>query len=76
MERKWFKNKTYGYGWQPASKEGWFITLIAVWIIASTAFNLEQDTTKSLTIIFSTIAVLIVICYKTGEKLKWQWGKK
>ena len=43
MERKpWFKPKRFGYGWTPASWQGWAITLAVtvlplvgiVWLIA------------------------------------------
>ena len=43
MERKpWFKPKRFGYGWTPASWQGWAVTLVLlflpfvliVWVIA------------------------------------------
>lgn len=31
--KPWFKPRTFGYGWTPASWEGWAVTL--VWMVVS-----------------------------------------
>ena len=77
----WFKRKWYGWGWTPATWEGW--TVIAVYILGvfAFAFTLDENSPTSevmftflLPVALMTIA-LIRICYKKGEKPKWQWGK-
>lgn len=77
----WFKRKLYGWGWAPATREGWFVlaTFVAFvfWLSADMTEKLEP-TRAELLCFFAKLAgaifVLILICYKTGEKPKWQWG--
>ena len=79
-QKKWFKMKRYGYGWQPASKEGWLVLLAYVLSIVF-AYNLYMQfvVTPTTTYGFITLVVLLTllliwICYKTGEKPRWRWG--
>ena len=82
----WFKRKLYGWGWTPAKWQGWFVILGYVLIILTLVLNREESIpgnpdsgsnflTFALPIILLT-ALLIFICYKKGEKLRWQWGQK
>ncbi len=78
-KKPWFKAKNYGWGWYPATWQGWVITLLFVGLIANEAGNLSTDTEStpytSLKI-FTLACILIGICYKTGEKPYWRWGKE
>lgn len=76
----WFKAKLYGWGWVPATWQGWLVIL--VYLILLTLLGLTLDETSSareviflfvLPVILLTIT-LIRICYRTGEKPRWQWG--
>lgn len=80
----WFKAKLYGWGWTPAKWQGWlvFLTYIALilYIVTtredSVPGNLDSGSnfiTFALPIIVLTM-LLIYICYKKGEKPRWQWG--
>lgn len=83
MQNKlWFKRKTYGWGWTPSSKEGWLI--IVIYCISLFLFwNLIQyflfDNFTNLIlwpiIVLLLTSTLLFVCYKKGEKTKWQWGK-
>lgn len=81
MKKLWFKRKTYGWGWYPASWEGWAVTAIYTLVILSFAFTIDER--SPLNEIFFTfvlpsvlLTVLFIrICYKTGEKPRFQWGK-
>ncbi len=83
MKRYWFKAKKYGLGWYPASLEGWFVlfSYIAYMTYRAVAVEAMFDTKTSFVFryffefLLPTI-LLIIICYLTGEKLKWRWGKK
>lgn len=69
----WFKGKRYGWGWYPASKEGWLVLFVFVVLEMLLAFY-----TSVTVFIIGTIILLpglIYICYKTGEKPRWRWGK-
>ena len=51
----WFKRKTYGYGWTPATWQGWLI--IAVWIglVLLNGYRLDStwNFTDKVAIVFS-----------------------
>lgn len=83
MKKLWFKRKRYGWGWYPATKEGWLVLLL--WLIAfvlnecnflysGSKGNLQVATFLSITILITL--GLVVVSYLTGEKPKWQWGEK
>ena len=77
MEKKiWFKRKLYGWGWYPSTWEGWVV--IAVWAIFFTLamLNVDHEVFKNFLFIILSTVVLVVICYKKGEKPRWQWGKR
>ena len=80
-ERLWFKRKLYGWGWTPARWQGWVLILVFIAFLIWNGFSLgpeESVSTEQITWFFVRIIVavtlLIIICYKTGEKPKWQWG--
>ena len=85
LERKpktlWFKAKRYGYGWTPATWQGW--ACIALYTLAlgfvALGVNWAAPTQSDiflwfvpLTLLFTTI--LVVVSYKTGETPRWRWG--
>ena len=79
-EGYWFKRKLYGWGWAPATWQGWLI--LALYIVAIVAFALTIDNDSPpreivFTFVFPVVVLtllLIRICYRTGEKPKWMWG--
>jgi hypothetical protein len=78
-EQYWFKAKNYGWGWTPATWQGWVVTLGFIGFIVWSGINLgEQPTNKDvnwfLIKIFVSIAMMVLICLRTGEKPKWRWG--
>ena len=80
-EGYWFKRKVFGWGWFPATWQGWlalgiFVALLA-WLIVPFASELapsNSDTTWFLIKVLAWAAVLVLTCYLTGEPPKWQWG--
>jgi len=80
MKKLWFKNKTYGYGWTPATWEGWLVVAIyfvmlalLIWVFSA---NMSKFSHLYLFLVFLITAILLFVCYKTGEPLKWRWGDK
>jgi hypothetical protein len=75
----WFPAKRYGWGWgPPRAWQGWlvlvaFFTLLAVGAIV---FLPRQETGRFLVYTAVLVAVLIAICYATGEPPRWRWGDK
>ena len=87
--KKWFKAKRFGWGWRPASKEGWIVTLIWVVYTLASSFglgyileHLESYDRFLYKIAFGIfwlnfvfgITMLLIIAYITGEKPSWRWG--
>lgn len=80
----WFKAKLYGWGWTPARWQGWLVIVAYIAIVLALIISREETIqgnpdsgsnffTFALPIIVST-TLLIYICYKKGEKPRWQWG--
>ncbi len=82
VQKLWFKSKTYGWGWTPATWQGWTVLAIYVGLVALSAVFLLQPAPTPVRWIgyFSCIALatacLILVCYKTGEKPGWRWGDR
>jgi preprotein translocase subunit YajC len=84
--RSLLKAKLYGWGWIPAKWQGWLVIFIYIFLI-TILFIIREDSIPGdpdsgsnflvfgLPIILLT-ALLIFICYKKGEKPRWQWGIK
>lgn len=86
MEHKtkplWFKRKLYGWGWTPATWEGWAVTIIYVILLLAFGFTLDE-TSPLKEVIFTFILPLILltitfirIAYMRGESPRWQWGEE
>ncbi len=78
----WFRARWYGWGWVPATIEGW--TVIGVYVVLALLLGLTVDENSTvrevmftffLPLTFLTVT-LIRICYKTGERPYWNWGPK
>jgi hypothetical protein len=81
-EKFWFVRKTYGWGWVPAAWQGWIVLFIYIILVTIFSFTIDKFSTFRevvftfiLPVLFLTIT-LIRICYKKGEKPRWQWGTR
>ncbi|MBC7712363.1 MAG: VOC family protein [Rhizobacter sp.] len=79
----WFRRKTYGWGWTPITWEGWLVTLIVLVIpicIRLTAKALQFEKSTQYFYTWASVPILlmalILVCFRWGEKPKWQWGIK
>lgn len=81
--KKWFRAKRYGLGWVPATIEGLTVLLVYIAIcvfifvkVFSKSYS-ENDVIFKFVLpyIFLTI-ILMIICYKKGEELRFRWGDK
>ncbi len=81
MKKLWFKRKLYGWGWYPSSWEGWTVTGLYVLLMLFFTFAVDESSpTNEMAFTFVLPAVLLTVafirlCYRTGEKPRWQWGK-
>lgn len=74
----WFKAKDYGWGWTPASWQGWALTLL--WLVANItyAFQLGDEPTQESLLSFITFVgvstlLFILLAWKTGDRPSWRW---
>jgi hypothetical protein len=81
-EGYWFKRKLYGWGWTPVRWQGWATLVVYAGLLVLILNRAEAVTTESALIseigipAIALTAVLLAICYRTGEKPRWQWGTK
>ncbi len=78
----WFKRKLYGWGWVPATWQGWIITALYIVLIILFSLTVNENSPPQEVVFtfFLPIALLTIafirISYKKGEKPRWQWGLK
>jgi len=76
--RYWFKQRRYGYGWQPATWEGWLVIgiyIVVVFFLVTRLIDFEGEVVNRFIGPFGVATlVLILISWRTGEPLKWRWG--
>lgn len=76
----WFKMKLYGWGWTPVKWQGWVVIgifIVAILLLSSTVEENASGRDILFTFflpLFSLVASLLWICYKTGEPPRWRWG--
>ncbi len=84
MENKlWFRAKRFGWGWYPVTWQGWAVIVLYVGALfsGSTGMHVYDEPSSQIPFQFLSLVVvltifLIIICYKTGEKPAWHWGRK
>ena len=82
MKRYWFCGKLYGWGWTPITWEGWLATVIfaAVIIAATLLFTFLPATPVNTFMVSGALlavtALMLILCYFTGEKPRFRWGKR
>ena len=81
-KKLWFVNKTYGWGWTPASWQGWVVTFVFVVLVALVASRVDDNASGREVFVrfiiptFALVIALYLVACRTGEKPRWQWGKK
>lgn len=83
MTRLWFRARTHGWGWSPASLEGWVVVAaFLVLVAAGTAVFLYRLRAGSDAGIAGALFVLWIaalgsaltaIAWTTGEPPHWRW---
>lgn len=82
-EGYWFKRKAFGWGWTPATWQGWLVILVFMAIFILNLLRLgalgekqneEEVLWQVVTQSAVLVAILVFICYKKGERPRWQWG--
>lgn len=81
-EGYWFKRKLFGWGWTPATWQGWLVVLAVVALISIIALLIDIGKISGeeafveflIPLFFLVMMSLIVITRLKGEKPKWQFG--
>ncbi len=82
MKKVWFKAKNYGWGWYPATWQGWLVILLyLVAIVVGFSWDDNGSHSGSDTLLkfvprmIVLTAILIAVSYAKGEPPRWRWGK-
>ncbi len=81
MKKLWFKRKRYGWGWYPATWQGWLITFSYVLSVIVLGTTIKKNSSPvNIFLTFPLPLIILTICfikiaYARGEKPRWQWGK-
>jgi uncharacterized membrane protein YhaH (DUF805 family) len=78
QQRYWFKAHKSGYGWHPATWEGWTVLLVYIIAIVYSVIQINsvsQSLNETLFAFFPRFliftAILTVITYLKGESITW-----
>ena len=82
-DKLWFRAKRYGWGWYPATWQGWgilamyvFAIVSEVTLVAQAHYSARDWLVNFIPMIYFITVFFIIICYATGEKPEWRWGNK
>jgi hypothetical protein len=64
----WFKQRKYGYGYRPYTREGWFLTLLYILLVFVSIKLFANDDTKIFVAVGLLTIILLVASIKNGEK--------
>jgi hypothetical protein len=73
----WFPAKRYGWGWgAPRTWQGWVTMVVYIALMTAGAFVFDLRSQQWLFLLFvgAITAVLLFICWRTGEPPRWRWG--
>ena len=79
MKNPWFKAKKYfGWGWYPARWQGWVVLLVwfapLLWLVSKLEHGMSGGLYLFLLALW--VSVLLVVCWRTGERPQWRWAGK
>lgn len=80
---RWFRAKTFGWGWYPCTWQGWAVILGFVGLdylnyihLVRSGLSEHDFSVRFVLETFLLVAILFVICGFTGERLGWHWNGK
>ena len=81
LKKYWFKAKPYGYGWYPASWQGWLILTVFIslevfsfFLIDSRSHSVSDTLINFVPLTFFLAGIMVLLARIKGEKLRWRWG--
>lgn len=83
MKRLWFRAKDYGWGWRPASWQGWLSLIVFVTLLIGGLRWIDTQSLSTTDTLYGAISytaalifLLIALCAHTGERPQWRWDGK
>lgn len=80
MNKIWFPAKRYGVGWGlPVAWQGWVVFIVYFILLFTGGYFLATSPATAVFFIMYVMvlsALLILICWKKGEKIEFRWGNK
>lgn len=76
-KRYWFPAKKYGWGWgMPATWQGWLVlgAYLALALGGLYFIDPRTDVIGYLLYVALLSAIVVAICWRTGEPPRWRWG--
>ena len=73
----WFRAKYYGWGWYPATWQGWITMLIWAGLFIIIVGSGDDKSNMMFSVVLPAILItiaLIIVCYIKGDKPCWRWG--
>lgn len=65
LSRRWFVRRNFGYGWRPATWQGWLITVVAIAIVL-TSVIVTHRSVAGIGIAAATLVVYMVVAWLTS----------
>jgi hypothetical protein len=75
----WFSAKRYGWGWGlPATWQGWVVlcAFCVLLVVGFWAMPPQQHPLVFAMYVLGLVALLMGVCWLTGEPPRWRWGKE
>src|SRR5581483_9185885 len=75
----WFPAKRYGWGWGPPTTwQGWVVLAAYVALVAAgiVVIGAPAHPAKFIGYLVIVTALLIGVCWMTGEPPRWRWGER
>lgn len=63
--RPWFRPRKFGWGWRPASWQGWLVVIATIALMAAVGFFFQADS-LAVVIVLTYMATLAIILYFRG----------
>ena len=83
MRQRWFRAKTYGWGWYPATWQGWAVLAFYVLGMVLSFYRIDSASPSTSDTLIDFVPrfvlatlVLLGVCWLSGEKPRWRWGNK
>jgi hypothetical protein len=75
--RFWFETKCYGWGWGlPLVWQGWVVlaAYVALMVVTGVVFPPHRVPAVFFASVTALSALLVAVCWWTGEPPRWRWG--